>query len=55
MATHLPYRSNTSSDALAVPAAGRALQVVEAASWAAMVLGLAAASVLLVQSFLLGG
>lgn len=55
MATHPPYRSSTSSDTMAVPAAQRALQVAEAASWAVMVLGLTAASLVLVQSFLLGG
>lgn len=58
MDSRLAYRLSTSSDAPAapaVPAAPRLLRAAEAASWAAMVLGLGAASVVLVQSFLLGG
>jgi hypothetical protein len=54
----MAYRFETSSGALAAPgrpAAQRLLRVAEAASWAVMVLGLGAASLVLVQSYLLGG
>jgi hypothetical protein len=38
-----------------MPAMPRVLRVAETASWAVMVLGLIAASMVLVQSYLLGG
>lgn len=55
MDSRLAYRPESSSSAPALPAGQRVLQVAEAASWAVMVLGLAAASLVLVQSYLLGG
>lgn len=58
MDSRLAYRPDTSSGALAAPgpqAAPRLLRLAEAVSWAVMVLGLGAASLVLVQSFLLGG
>jgi hypothetical protein len=51
-------RLTTSSGALAEPgplARQRLLEMAETASWAVMVLGLGAASLVLVQSYLLGG
>lgn len=55
MNSRLAYRPDTSSSAPAIPAGQRVMQVAEAASWAVMVLGLIAASMVLVQSYLLGG
>jgi ketol-acid reductoisomerase len=55
MDSRLAYRPDTSSSAQAIPAGQRVMQVAEAASWAVMVLGLIAASLVLVQSYLLGG
>jgi hypothetical protein len=51
------HRPKTASGALAGPgpAAHRLLEMAETASWAVMVLGLGAASLVLVQSYLLGG
>jgi hypothetical protein len=55
MDSRLAHRPESSSSALAIPAGQRVLQVAETASWAVMVLGLVAASLVLVQSYLLGG
>jgi hypothetical protein len=52
MDSRLAYRPESSASAQAVP---RVLRVAETASWAVMVLGLIAASMVLVQSYLLGG
>jgi hypothetical protein len=55
---HRPQTSSgaqTLSGAQAAPGAQRLLQMAETASWAVMVLGLGAASLVLVQSYLLGG
>lgn len=55
MDSRLAYRPESSAGATAMPVAQRFLQVAETASWAVMVLGLIAASLVLVQSYLLGG
>jgi hypothetical protein len=64
MQTRLAYRLDTASGAAAAPgalvessprAARGLLALANAASWAVMVLGLGAASLVLVQSYLLGG
>lgn len=64
MKTRLAYRLDTASSAAGAPgalaespapAARGLLALAQAASWAVMVLGLGAASVVLVQSYLLGG
>lgn len=61
LAYRLQTQSDTPSGALAgtgpqlAPGVQRLLQVAETASWAAMVLGLGTAGVVLVHSYLLGG
>jgi hypothetical protein len=52
MDSRLAHRPESSARAQAVP---RVLRIAETASWAVMVLGLIAASMVLVQSYLLGG